>query len=96
MKRQHTFFLIVIDIIAKTSQFTGEIYWRNPWPSSTRFCHPIKILYEKETTDLCKRKEKNLKEKNCSIKATIMAGCSVSYEMVLTMIDGKVIYHFFI
>ena len=35
--------------------------WRNPVPSSTRFCRPIKISYEKETNELCqnlRRKQK--------------------------------------
>lgn len=32
----------------------GNIVWKNPRTSSTRFCRPIKFIYAKETTNLAK------------------------------------------
>jgi len=28
------------------------ILWENPLPSSTRYCKPLKFMYEKETSDV--------------------------------------------
>ena len=36
----------------------NEILWQNPVPSSPRFCRPIHIQLEKETTQLCQEEDK--------------------------------------
>ena len=70
---------------------TESILWKNPRPSSTRFCRPIKISFEKETDELCKAEEQNLLQQISQLKDVEVAGCSISAVMILTMIDGKVI-----
>lgn len=71
------------------------ILWKNPVPSSTRYCRPLKFLYEKETAEVIKNEvakvEKEiskLKSKEINIKNNILC---VNYIMLMTMVDGKVI-----
>ena len=70
---------------------TDEIYWTNPVPSSTRFCRPLKLLFLHETNDLCRQEEINIQQQIEELQDITVAGCSVTSEMMLTMIDGKVI-----
>ena len=76
------------------NKHTGEIYWVNPRPSSTRFCRPIKISFEKETVELCRREEEYLKQQIQNLESTQISGCTVESEMILTMIDEKVHNHY--
>lgn len=69
---------------------TEKVYWVNPKPSSTRFCRPINILYEKETNELCKKVNEDLKMQIDNLKNVEIGGCEVGFDMKLTMIDGKV------
>uniref|UniRef100_A0ABD2W5E4 Uncharacterized protein n=1 Tax=Trichogramma kaykai TaxID=54128 RepID=A0ABD2W5E4_9HYME len=69
---------------------TGEVYWKNPRPSSTRYCRPIKVSYEKETTTTINREANELKEKINKLEKLTYENWSVSFQMHLTMIDGKV------
>ena len=52
---------------------TNRIYWKNPRPSSTRFCRPIKILFEKETNELCKIEEADLAQQIQNLEARFRA-----------------------
>ena len=70
---------------------TEEIYWTNPVPSSTRLCHPLKLLFLHETSDLCRQEEMNIQQQLEELQDITVAGWSVTSEMMLTMIDGKVI-----
>lgn len=68
----------------------NEIYWLNPNPSSTRFCRPIKIMYKKETNQLILNEGADLKKQIKNLKDIKIGNCSIQFEMMLTMIDGKV------
>lgn len=68
----------------------GEIYWSNPRPSSTSLCRPIKIAYEKETDELCKKEEANLKAQIDNLNDIVVGSYKIGFNMILTMIDGKV------
>ena len=39
---------------------TGKIVWKNPLPSSARFCRQIRLFHGKETQDVCKNEEARL------------------------------------
>lgn len=71
------------------------ILWENPIPSSTRYCRPMKFMYEKETAEVTKNEvgkvEKEiseLKPYKLNINNDVM---SINYTMVMTMVDGKAI-----
>ncbi len=73
--------------------------WRNKTPSSTRFCRPIKITYEKETPELTQAERDSVENQIKALKNfSIPLFCKnspkpveirVSFELSLTMIDGK-------
>ena len=71
-----------------------NVYWQNPRPSSTRFCRPIRILYEKETYTLCKSEEAYLKKQIDELRYVQYENFSISFRLLLTMIDGKVRLNF--
>ena len=73
--------------------------WRNPVPSSTRFCRPIKISYEKETNELCQTVLHDIENQIKVLKKSVVrllvsefktVEVRVSFDLALTMIDGKV------
>ena len=73
--------------------------WRNPVPSSTRFCQPIKISYEKETNELCQTVLRDIENQIKVLKKSVVrllvsefktVEVRVSFDLALTMIDGKV------
>lgn len=74
-------------------------FWRNPAPSSTRFCRPIRIKYEKETPELlqddCDEIEKQIMDlKVTSIRQmlnNLQVEIRVRHHLSLTMIDGKAV-----
>lgn len=37
---------------------SNEVLWKNPKPSSSRLCRPIKLFWKKETIDAIKNKKK--------------------------------------
>ncbi|KAL7288541.1 hypothetical protein TKK_0017283 [Trichogramma kaykai] len=65
------------------------VYWSNPTSSSTQFCRPIKLSFEKETADLARTEESQLKEEIERLTALEHDNCSICFETHLTMIVGK-------
>lgn len=73
----------------------GHVYWINPAPQSPRFCRPLQIEFKKET-------EVMVREHNETVQMELMQLNSfkiqfgtlsviVSYQMVQTLIDGKIL-----
>lgn len=46
--------LVPIRLTMKAEDESTTVIWKNPRPSSPRFCRPIKMQYQKETTELSK------------------------------------------
>lgn len=73
---------------------TEDIVWKNPRPSSTRYCRPIRFQFKKETSTISKEEETYVKNQINNLQPTniIVAGKSISikHELQLTMVDGKV------
>lgn len=44
------------------------VLWRNPHPSSSRFCRPIRIQYVRETAEVSKEEENYLKHQIKNLK----------------------------
>lgn len=71
----------------------GQILWRNPRPSSTRYCKPIKLIFEKEISELTKQEIRNIENQIKEIQPT---DCTlenkqivVKHNFQMTMIDRK-------
>lgn len=72
--------------------YNRQIIWKNPRPSSTRFCRPIKFVFKKETPELVREEEREMKQKiSLPYEEFRDNKCiTVSYEMLLTMLDGSI------
>jgi len=68
----------------------NAVIWQNERPSSTRFCRPIKISFEKETADLVRKEVKNIEQKIEQILPSTFQHFKIVHEFHLTMIDGKI------
>ena len=68
--------------------------WENPRPSSTRFCRPLKMEFVKESTELAisekNRVDELIKRLNPSSFTSGERTFSIRYELLFTMIDGKI------
>lgn len=70
---------------------TKELLWVNPRPSSTALCRPIELNFEKETAELSLQKEAALNAEIRLMEPIKEGNIIVQINMLLTMIDGKVI-----
>lgn len=80
--------------ILKKAGLEEIVVWKNPRPSLTRYCRPIKFQYKKETTQVSVEEERYFTEKINALEPTeINLGnrrWSVRHKLQLTMVDGKV------
>ena len=94
---EYIFFTSLVPLqLMSTNPDTKEniIFWKNPRPSSPRFCRPLKIEFEHKTVELTKtvvddikKQEENLRNFETTINRRKI---QVSFSLALTMIDGKV------
>lgn len=70
------------------------VIWKNPRPSSPRFCRPIKIANARETDEYIQKETSVIQEKIDKLVpyTTVLhrKKIDVNFELCLTMIDGKV------
>lgn len=68
--------------------------WKNPRPSSTKYCRPIKFEYASESKQKIIVEVNRIKKQINNLVPTIIdnntSRYEVKHEMILTMIDGKV------
>ena len=78
----------------------NSIIWQNPVPSSTRFCRPLHLQFEKESTELCLQEELSIKQQTDQLQPTHItvitsdtteSNIQVFYDLHHTMVDQKVI-----
>lgn len=72
------------------------VVWDNPLPSSTRYCRPVRLQLIKETTDVIvseKNRMSNAITGLCLYSMQLVDGLNINvkYDMVMTMVDGKVL-----
>ena len=79
--------LLPLQLLNKDSK---EVYWLNKTASSTRFCRPIKILYEKETDELSMKVYNSIIDKIACLQSLNSQDCFISFDLLSTMNDGKV------
>lgn len=82
----------------------NDILWHNPVPSSTRFCRPIHLQFQKETKQLCQEEETSVKQEIGQLQPTTIImdttdttltnndrTVEIKHEVHHTMVDQKVI-----
>lgn len=72
-----------------------QIVWKNPRPSSTRYCRPIRFQFAKETKELYLQEEAYFKNKITNLRLSSFifnSSCEIKvlHFLHLTMVDGKV------
>ena len=72
-----------------------EIVWKNPRTSSTKYCRPIRLHFQKETTEFIKKERAYISEQIQNLESTIIifengTTVKVKHELMMTMVDGKV------
>jgi len=68
--------------------------WRNPRPSSTMYCKPLRFKFEKETAEVSKSEEDLIRLEISNLKDTEVninnKKIKIHHIIQITMIDGKV------
>ncbi|XP_025411419.1 uncharacterized protein LOC112684234 [Sipha flava] len=85
----------IIMYSGESKEVLKEFIWKNPRTSSTKYCRPIHIQFQKETTELIQNEVSNISNQIQNLVSSIVnlgndGFVSVKHELVLTMIDGKV------
>lgn len=82
---------VPLQLISKSG---NKIIWKNPRPSSTRYCWPIRFQFQKETSQLSINEERYFKEKINPLKRSVIfihnRNINVEHSLQLTMVNGKV------
>lgn len=70
------------------------VLWKNPRPSSTRYCRPIRFQFLKETAEVTVQEETYFKQKIHNLQPTTFKYNDreflITHKLQLTMVDGKV------
>lgn len=71
-------------------QNSCKVVWKNPRPSSTKFCRPLKLQWCQETDSVCREEEAYVKKQIAELTPFMSTTCTVFFDLHLTMVDGKV------
>lgn len=66
------------------------LLWKNPRPSSTRYCRPLKMVFQKESAELVRLEVDRVNNEILKINPTNIKNFKIHHQFHLTMIDGKV------
>lgn len=67
-----------------------NIVWMNQNPSSTRYCRLIRFEFIHENAEICKKEYERMEHEVKNLIPTEYENIIVNYEMLFTMIDGKI------
>lgn len=86
--------MVPIRLVGNTSIQKDVIFWQNNRPSSPRFCRPIQLQFEHETTERTKQEMMRVEGEIHNLRPTnIEVGTkhfAISHELYFTMTDGKI------
>lgn len=86
--------MFITSLVPIKADVNGKVLFQNPRPSSTRFCRPVRIQLVSETTEVSINEKKHIENQIDQLVPTVITvegrTIIVRYEMVLTMVDGKV------
>ena len=79
--------------------YRSTVIWSNPVSSSTRFCRPIKLLYESENSDLVRAERSRVENQVKELTRTVVKfvrdqdeyELGIQHNLRLTMIDGSAV-----
>jgi hypothetical protein len=88
----------VVPLQLYSTKSSGDkiILWKDPRPSSVMYCRPIRMKFKKETAEFAKEEISVVEESIKMLETTVItleeqnSVLSVSHNMVLTLIDGKI------
>ncbi|XP_041448468.1 uncharacterized protein LOC121404022 [Drosophila obscura] len=83
-------YMFTICIVPLQINMGPIVIWQNSRPSSTRFCRPIKIVCEKETSSLVKLEVDKINKQILEILPTTFQNFQIQHKFHMTMIDGKI------
>ncbi len=89
--------LVPLQLITAAGDVQHQVeIWRNPTPSSTRYCRPIEFNFQKETEDTVLRQQKKIVDQIAALVPTSFTSKNgttfkISYQLEETMIDGKIL-----
>ena len=88
--------LLSCTLVPLLLEISGQIVWRNDRPSSTQYCQPIRLRYVRETPDVCREEHRYVERQIEQLQSTAIRTNSgdevlISHELLLTMVDGKVV-----
>lgn len=95
----HVFLMCMVPLRIYFQKISGckLTVWNNDLPSSVSFCRPIKMVFQKETAELTRKEVERLKNQINNLNPTKLCidenEILVTSEMILSMIDGKVLNH---
>lgn len=88
---EHIFSICLVPLQLRKND---KLVWQNPRPSSTRFCRPIKIMFERESKSLATQEIEAIKNQITALVPTEIFDekmeIKIIHKFYLTMIDGKI------
>ncbi|XP_076674657.1 LOW QUALITY PROTEIN: uncharacterized protein LOC143372392 [Andrena cerasifolii] len=79
--------MVPLELKEDTSE---DVIWKNPRPSSTRFCRPIRLQWKHETNEVIIAEKMNVEEQIARVTPFKVGDVLINYKLHLTMVDGKV------
>lgn len=79
--------IVPLRLVEKDSE---GLLWKNPRPSSTRFCRPIRLQWVQETDVISRQEEEYIGRQINDLKPFAYERGLITFSLVLTMVDGKV------
>ena len=87
--------VVPLQLTAIDSSKRETIIWKNPRPSSSRFCSPIRLQFLHETTKITKAEEQYINKQIANLQPFFTnidrKKIQINYQLLLTMVDNKVI-----
>ena len=71
----------------------GAVIWRNPTPSSTRFCRPIRFHLAKETKAVSQEELQRVDAEVSALQPLRTPTAVVRYELTMTMVSRQLALH---
>lgn len=83
------FIVSIVPLLLKKIH-SGNIVWKNPSPSSTRYCRPLQFDFRAETSGMICETVNGIDNEIKNLAPSVLSsGCTVSHELMITMLDGK-------
>ncbi|KAJ4438516.1 hypothetical protein ANN_14461 [Periplaneta americana] len=89
-KSDESLFLTSLVPLRSVDTESGDVAWKNPRPSSTRFCRPIRLQWVHETMEIAQAEREYVENQIQDLQPFTLGNITVQFSLLLTMIDGKI------